>query len=248
MGGEPAFALVSLALPPALPVNAVEDLYAGVVAEAGAFGVKVVGGNVTATPGPMAIDVTLLGFVPRNELLRRSGALVGDVLAVTGSLGARAALWRLFEGGLDPRAIDGGRLWDQRLPVARVEAGRIMATSGAVHALIDISDGLSSDAVHLCQASDVGAVIDSRRLPHAVGVDATARVLGLDPVQLALHGGEDYELLCALRADSAEDLQSCLSGIGLTVIGEVRPREEGMLVLDAEGKRAPLVAAGWRHF
>ncbi len=249
MGGIPEHALVSLALPTDTLTTTVEELYRGLVEEAAQFETHIVGGNVTRTDGPLAIDITVLGHIPKDQLLLRSGARPGDVLAVTGSLGIRAALLRASMAGLDlsrPPWND----WAQRnyVPAPRVSAARALASNRVAHAMMDISDGLAGDVRHLARASGVGVVLDESALPIDAAVRDVADLLGIAPEDLALNGGEDYELLLALPPDAAEEARRLMSGLPLTVVAKVVNEEDGLTIRSGAGERRVLPEAGWRHF
>ncbi|MDR7483040.1 MAG: thiamine-phosphate kinase [Armatimonadota bacterium] len=245
MGGRPTFALASLLLPAALEVSWLERMYDGLLAEAGRWGLDLAGGNISSTPGPLVIDVTVLGEVEPARVLRRCGARPGDLLFVTGSLGRAAAGLRLLRGGT--RA--GPLVEAYCTPTPRVREGLALAATGRVRAALDISDGLGSDAHRMAEESGVGAVVDAARLPIAGAVREAAERLGEDPLSLALFGGEDYELLLAAAPADAEALTAALvpTGTPLTAIGAVRPAAAGVSVRMPDGSERPL-AGGWDHF
>ncbi len=249
MGGEPTNVLVSLALPPHCPAVFVERLYEGLVHEAGLTRVGIVGGNVTKINGPICIDVTVLGRVPKVEVVLRSGARPGDVLAITGSLGDAAArrLARSGDRNHDPTLA---ALADElpASPISRVSTARGLAASRIPKAMLDLSDGLAGDIRHLCQASAVGAVIYQSELPISRQARAIARALAVSPVSLALSGGEDYELLMALSADDVVRAREVAGEVPLTVIGEVTSAEGHVTLVTDSGEHAELPPGGWTHF
>jgi thiamine-monophosphate kinase len=241
MGGAPHHALISLALPPRLPVAVIDELYLGMLGMADRFGVSIVGGNITSTPGPLAIDITLLGDVPRDQLLLRRGARPGDLLAVTGALGGRAAIRLARDAGIpDAPAIP--------VPLPQVEIARIIAESHLATAMMDISGGLASDVHHVARASRAGIVIRESELPIAPEATQFAQALGTTATKLALTGGEEYELLLTLPPENVERANHLLSPRALWVIGVVVDQSEGMTLIQRDGTRSPLEAAGWRHF
>jgi thiamine-monophosphate kinase len=249
MGGEPSFALISLALPPSCPARFVEDVYAGLVNEASAYSTGIVGGNVTATSGPICIDVTVLGRVPRQELVLRSGAHLGDVLVVTGSLGATAARrMAMARGEAADSAVMAAMDELPAVPMARVATARRLASARIAHAMLDLSDGLAGDIRHLCRASHVGAIIQPDRLPISAATRSVAAAFGVSPVSLALSGGEDYELLIAISPDDIALARDAAEEVPLTVIGEVLPANYGVALLTHSGERQELPASGWTHF
>jgi thiamine-monophosphate kinase len=234
MGGSPAYALISLAVNPEIAIREIEQLYAGLIEEARRFGVCVVGGNVTRTSGPLCVDVTLLGHVPRNEVVLRRGAVPGDVLLVSGSLGGQAAA-RLSGRTVDP-------------PTPQVHLGRRLAAARLVHAMIDLSDGLGSDVHHLAVCSGVGARLTEGMLPLGPGVAEIARELGMRPRDLALFGGEDYELLMAVAPQYVGAAMAASHPEALTAVGSIVAAEEGVSLETADGRREALLPGGWRHF
>ncbi len=249
MGGEPTYALVSLALPPNCPTAFVDRLYEGLGHEAGLTGTGIVGGNVTSTGGPICIDVTVLGRVPRDEVVLRSGAQPGDILAVTGSLGGASARRLAGSRGTksDPAMVARADELPS-VPACRVTPARRLAAAHIPRAMLDLSDGLAGDIRHFCRASGVGVVIYQDRLPIAPQTRTVADALGLAPVSLALSGGEDYELLMALPPQDLPAAKAAMGDVPLTVIGEVVAAEEGVTLVTESGERAELPPGGWSHF
>jgi thiamine-monophosphate kinase len=252
-GGRPTHALVSLALPPHTEVAWVEELYTGLREEGNRYGVAIVGGNIARCGSQAYVDVFLLGLVKPDHLMLRSGASPGEAVLVTGRLGDSAAGLRLL---LDP-SLDIGEAEREALlarhltPRPRLAESAIIARSGAATAMIDLSDGLSSDIGHVCDRSAVGVRIWEERLPTS---PEARRVVGLsgEPIsELALDGGEDYELCFTSPVEEAEELADTVleeTGTQVTIIGEIIPAEEGRLLV-VEGKReVELAAGGWDHF
>lgn len=226
MGARPGEAYVQLGLPAELGDEAVLELAGGLAELAAAHEVVVAGGDVTAAPVLFAA-VTVVGHAASPaELVRRDGARPGDVLAVTGALGGAAAGLMLDESpgtgaGLEETVAHALRRRQLR-PEPRVAEGRALAALGLT-AMIDVSDGLAGDAAHLATASSVALVIDCERVPLEAGVAAVARVRGQTGAELAVSGGEDYELLVALDAAAVEPARAALAELGtpLTAIGGV---------------------------
>ena len=244
MGGTPRWALVSLALPRSLPVAWVEQFYAGLDTILGEFGAYVVGGNLSGGTRITA-DLTLLGEVERNHLRTRDGARPGDAICVTGTLGRSAAGRAALDAGRGGEA-EAAAIRAHLAPMPRVREGQVLAASGRVTAMLDLSDGLASDLRHICAASGVGAVVHTDRLPIAGDTRGIASSLQLDPVALALGGGEDFELLFTAPEAAVERLREAVGSAGMTVVGEVRPATEGLRLLGDGGKR--LEPQGWDHF
>jgi thiamine-monophosphate kinase len=223
MGAEPGEAYVVLTVPPDLDEDACLEAVDGMVALAAATGTTLVGGDVTRGP-VLAFAVTVVGHAPAPErFVRREGARPGDALLLTGELGGAAAGLLLPDHGVPGLAeATAAALRRRQLePQPRLAAGRALAAAGAT-AMIDVSDGLGADAGHLAAASGVGLRIDAEALPVAAGVAELAAALDRDPLQLAVSGGEDYELLAALPPQGV-DLERLgeSAGAGMTRIGEV---------------------------
>lgn len=251
MGGRPTVAVVGLGLPPALELEDIRALYAGLREEAGLYGVSLVGGDTVASPDALSISVALLGEVEPGRALLRSQALPGDIICVTGHLGAAAAGLAVLEGRLAcPPEIAAPLVGAHLRPVARVGAGRVLAASPGVGAAQDVSDGLVTDLSHICRASGVGCVLEAVRVPVAVAARALAAMSGDDPLAWALTGGEDYELLFTVRPWAAEEVERRLQDAGETVtrIGVITAAEEGTKLIHPDGREAPLTPAGYEHF
>jgi thiamine-monophosphate kinase len=253
MGGSPRHALVCLGLSAEVEMRWVVELYGGIREAAGEYAVSVVGGD-TSRSERVVVAVALTGRVPPGGAVRRSGARPGDRLVVTGSLGAAAGGLRLARASGQAGAALGTD-WGRALlsahfrPTARVGEGQALARAGAT-AMIDISDGLARDLSRLCRESEVGARLRLADLPVAGALRALARVLPVDPLELALGGGEDYELLAALPPDAvarAADRLAERFGTPLTEVGEVVPGR-GVVAVEADGAERPLEPAGWDHF
>jgi thiamine-monophosphate kinase len=250
MGAEAGEAYVVLGAPPDLHEEELDGLLDGLLALASETGTTLAGGDLTRAPA-LTLAVTVVGHAPRaDELVARSGARPGDLLVLTGELGAAAAGRLLLDrralgDGLSPPTAD--RLRDRQLdPTPRLRSGRALAGAGA-RAMIDLSDGLAGDALHIAEAADVGLRIDAGSLPLAEGVAEVAAAAGQDPLQLAVSGGEDYELLAALPPDrlgSASRLVAEAAESALTTIGEVTRGEGVELRLPGGGL---LEARGYDH-
>jgi thiamine-monophosphate kinase len=244
MGGIPKYALISLALPGELETDCVESLYKGMTQIANQFGVAIVGGNVASASKTM-ISVTVLGNLESTSALTRLAAVAGDQVAVTGYLGLSAAGLRMLKQHLKFDVETTQLLREAHLtPMPRIDEGQILLHRG-VKAAIDISDGLLADLTHICQASKVGARIRQNELPiHP----ALKKNFKSDYLQLALSGGEDYELLFTASSQIINRLKKVMP-CPTTVIGEITQGEPGQVTLiDADGKIIPWQKAGWEHF
>jgi thiamine-monophosphate kinase len=246
MGGEPTAALVSLGLRKEIPDSFVEEVYRGLHAEARSHGVDIVGGNVTGAR-EISIAITLLGQV-QGKWLSRAGATVGNKVAVTGFLGASAAGLKGFKRlGKDALAAHHEVVQAHLLPQPRLAEGRALAETAT--SAIDISDGLANELFHLAEASKVGFLVDVKSLPISAATRKMAGLVGEDAVEWALQGGEDYELLFTFDPARQPELEKRFSALksSFSVIGEVRPANERVMLKTAEGKTKPLVAKGWDH-
>ncbi len=251
-GGNPRFAFVSLGLPNDLQVEFVDELYAGLRAEAEEFGVDVVGGNISRSRLGLFIDIFLLGEATRENILLRSGAKTGDKILVTGALGdAAAGVAMLTRRELATTAAYAQIASERyKLPTPRVPAGQLISASHQATAMIDISDGLASDLAHICERSNVGARVFANELPVAEENRALARTAHDDEWHFALYGGEDYELLFTAPESQANLLAEKVrreTGTRVSIIGEILPANDGRQIVLPDGRVVPLKAQGWDH-
>ena len=245
MGARPLAAFLSLALPAEMLTTRkdrawVERFFTGLGRLAAQFDVPLAGGDTAESPdGLVLADIVLVGSAPAGRALRRSEARVGDLLYVTGALGGAAAeLEALAAGGKKrpPSSVAHPHLY----PEPRIAAGLALLSRRLATAAIDLSDGLSTDLTHLCHESQVGARIDAAALPiHPLALQAS------QPLQLALDGGEDYELLFA--APPGIRMPRSLAGVPITRIGRLT-RGNTVTLIDANGHERALKPGGWEHF
>jgi thiamine-monophosphate kinase len=239
VGATPGEAYLELGIPPDLDTPGSVRLASGLGMAAAAAGVEVIGGDVTRSP-VLFLALTVVGHSAAvDDLVLRSGARPGDVVAVTGELGGAAAGLLLLErpelaAGLD-RDLAQALRRRQLEPAPRLAAGRALAASGAT-AMIDVSDGVGGDAGHIASQSGVALVIELERVPAQAGVDEAAAAAGLDRWDLVTGGGEDYELLATLPQARLADARSAVarSGVTLTAIGAVR-EGQGVSLRHADG-------------
>ncbi len=240
MGGVPLAAFVSLALPRKLPQSWVDGFYQGLFKLAGDFSVTLAGGDTAESPSGVMADIILLGSVPKGKAVLRSGARPGDRIYVTGSLGGSTAALDLLlsdkKKKLRPEDFPA-----HFFPLPRVEVGRILREKALASAMIDVSDGLSTDLAHICEESGVGAEIEASAIPPG-RIGKLAREVEL---RFALHGGDDYELL--FTASSSNRIPSAITGVPITEIGRITRRKE-IILRERNGKQAPLKPQGWEHF
>jgi thiamine-monophosphate kinase len=239
MGGEPVAAFLSLALPRDLPQSWVGRFARSLISLAEKHGVTLAGGDTAESPNGILADIIVVGTIPKGKSVLRSGARPGDRIFVSGELGGSAAA--VVQMRTKPKKLNPRDYPRHFYPEPRVELGRILREKGLASAMIDISDGLSTDLAHLCEESGVGAELDAALIPRA-RIGKPAREVDLD---LVLHGGEDYELLFTARPGWR--VPSQIAGVALTHIGQVtRPRK--ILLRTRPNLAYELHPQGWEHF
>ncbi len=258
MGGVPRFCLTALGIPSSISVEQIKEFYKGFNTLCRKYNVDLVGGDTCRSQQGLVISVTALGEVEKKEMLTRAGARPGDLLFVTGTLGDSAAGMELLRAGYrgqGPGSRGKGRNSELRTqnselirkhlqPDPRTEWGRKIALSGCATAMIDISDGLSSDLGHICEESGVGAEISADQIPDSTAVRKAAGHLKTSPLHYALSGGEDYELLFTvspLKLKKFLSLKIVSTQIGSIIVGN-------KMFLSSNGKRAILKPKGYNHF
>jgi thiamine-monophosphate kinase len=262
MGARPRWAMLSVGVPRRIwRTGFLDDFYEGFFALANRYGVALIGGDVSRTPDRIVIDAIMLGETRRKRAVLRTGARPGDHIFVTGALGGAAAGLKLLELGarlsakesqlkgrkraLSSRAIK-RLLLRQLRPEPRLDWGATLGENQLATAMIDVSDGLSSDLTHLCRESGVGALIEASRIPVEPTL-AKNRELDLDPLSLALNGGEDFELLFTVRPRNLARLPAAVEGVPATYLGDVTKETDGLLI-SYDGDVRSLDAAGFNHF
>jgi thiamine-monophosphate kinase len=233
MGGIPHSAFLSLALPSELPQRWVDDFIRGFLKLARRYKVQLAGGDTAQSPDGILADIIVVGSVPTGKAVLRSGAHAGDIIYVSGALGASVAALQELRAGKTPKPSTQSRHF---YPDPRIALGRYLREKKLATAMIDTSDGLSTDLRHICDESRVGAIVEAAALP---------AVPGGDGLQLALHGGEDYELL--FTAPPNRRIPAKIKGIPITRIGEIT-RGHQIKLHTLDGKSQPLPSAGWQHF
>ncbi|MCU1311949.1 MAG: thiamine-phosphate kinase [Candidatus Angelobacter sp.] len=266
MCGEPIAALLSLALPADLPQKWVDDFLRGFLALANRFDVTLAGGDIAESRSGILADVMVIGSARKGKAIQRSTARVGDMIYATGTLGASAATLRtLFEAGKAPKRVrhnerlphpyreaigwenqkfqtkrvphsERSEGWERHFyPEPRLAIGRYLREHRLATSMIDLSDGLSTDLAHICEESGVGATLNQNLIPIARNAD----------LDLALHGGEDYELLFTARKSAKMPVE--IAGIPVTEIGWIT-REKKLLITDCKSSPKKLKVRGWEHF
>jgi thiamine-monophosphate kinase len=233
MGGTPHAAFLSLALPGNLPQRWVDDFIAGLMKLAKQYSVTLAGGDTAQSPHGILADIAVLGSVPKGKAILRSGARPGDFLYVTGTLGLSLATLQKLRHGEKLRPAAHPRHF---YPIPRLVVGQYLREKKLATAMVDTSDGLSTDLRHLCDESRVGAVVDEIVLPVTSGRDRFRN---------ALHGGEDYELLFTARPD--RDVPDKIAGVPVTRIGGITKTPHLKLWMP-DGSTRPLKPQGWQHF
>jgi len=240
MGGEPAAVFLSLALPPDVPQSWVRRFFRSLVELAEKHGASLAGGDTAQSPQGILADIIVIGTVPMGKAILRSGARPGDRIYVSGELGGSAAAIDQLRAHpkkrLDPRSYR-----RHFTPQPRLELGRVLRHLNLASAMIDTSDGLSTDLAHICEESGVGAEIESSAIPLAL--------VGKPPyevdLRLALHGGEDYELL--FTAPEGKPIPHRIAGVMITEIGKIT-RSARVLLKNSKGQTSDLRPQGWEHF
>jgi thiamine-monophosphate kinase len=240
MGGEPVAAFLSLAVPRDLRQSWVGRFTSSLITLAERYGVTLAGGDTAESPSGILADIIVVGTVPRGKAVLRSRARPGDRIYVSGELGGSAAaiIWKMqkkLKRRLNPREYP-----RHFFPEPRIELGRALREKDLVSAMIDTSDGLSTDLTHICEESGVGAEVEAALIPRA-SVGKPAREVDL---KFALHGGEDYELL--FTAPRGKRIPSRVAGIPVTQIGHIT-RQRKILLIDRAGVASEVQPRGWEH-
>jgi thiamine-monophosphate kinase len=240
MGGDPLAAFLSLALPRDLPQNWVDRFLRSLLNLAGRFGVSLAGGDTAESPDGILADMVVLGSVPKGKAILRSGARPSDRIYVSGELGgSAAALRRIMEK--PKRKLKPADFPRHFFPEPRLTLGHILRKNGLASAMIDLSDGLSTDLAHICEESGVGAELQGEAIPVAAIGQPAHQV----DSHVALHGGEDYELL--FTAPRGKRVPARIAGVPITQIGQIT-RGETIILRNKEGVGYELVPQGWEHF
>ena len=267
MGGVPRFCLTALGIPSSISVEQIKEFYKGFHALCRKYNVDLVGGDTCRSEKGLVISVTALGEVEKKKMLTRAGAQPGDLIFVTGTLGDSAAGLEFLRAGYrgqgsgvskkglksamvpdhtvrNPQSAIERLIKKQLQPVPRTEWGRKIALSGCATSMIDISDGLSSDLGHICEESRVGAEVLADQIPFSKEILDAADHLKIAPLQYALSGGEDYELLFTVSPSKVKKFLSLK--VASTQIGAIIAGNK--MFLRDNGKRAVLKPKGYNHF
>lgn len=234
MGGRPRHLYLGLTIPAETPLEELEDMYGGIRRAALRIGAVVLGGDTTVGSGEMVLTVTVVGVIASEDhLTTRSGARPGDLLCVTGPLGGAAAGLAALLDGRDGFERIKAR---HKAPACRVDC--VDRVAPLATSMIDISDGLSSEVHHLCRMSGFGATVDAGRIPFDEETVALGGAMGIDPVDWALSGGDDYELLYTVKSHDRDRVHGA-------VIGSITAERE--VLIERDGVRAELLNRGYDH-
>ena len=256
MNGNAEQVLVSLALSSRFTVEALQELYKGIRIACEKYKIDLAGGDTTSSQTGLVINVTALGQAKKELITHRNGAKPNDILCVTGDLGGAYVGLQVLERekrvfmsnpDMQPELHDYSYVLQRQLrPEARKDVVEILAALNIVPtSMIDISDGLSSEILHLCEQSGTGCEIFEEKIPRDDNTYDTARSLNLDYTMCALNGGEDYELLFTI---SQADYDKIKNHPDFTLIGYMTDKEIGANLITTSGNRYPLQAQGWKHF
>jgi thiamine-monophosphate kinase len=256
MNGIPEQLTIALACSNRFPVEALEQLYEGIEMACKNYGVDLVGGDTTSSLSGLVLSLTAIGSVEKDKAVKRDGAKKGDLLVVSGDLGGAYVGLQLLEReksvfmdhpDAQPDLEGNDYILERQLkPEARRDVVELLAEIGVTPtSMIDVSDGLSSEILHLCKSSNVGCALYEDKIP----IDATtynmAREFELDPTVCALSGGEDYELLFTIKQDDFEKVKGSML---VSIIGHMTDADEGAVLIDKSGGVHPLSAQGWNSF
>jgi thiamine-monophosphate kinase len=259
MGGIPRYCTATISLPKKISVEMVEDLYKGMLFACKKYSCLLVGGDTTTSLANLMISITMTGEAREEQVLYRSGAKPGDLICVTGHLGASHAGLKIlqrnkqlymqsndkdtFQPSLELYKI---ALEKHLMPKPRLDISKILVEHVKIHSLIDISDGLASEVHHICLNSEVGAQVYERNIPLDSVTQKIASEFSESPIDYALYGGEEYELLLTLADDQFEILDKLTDDI--TIIGRITEKNKGVDLVRENGETEPLRFGGWDHF
>ena len=256
MNAEPRQITVSIAISNKYSVEAIQELYEGIYTACKLYNVDLVGGDTTSSPKGMVISVTAVGQARKEDLVYRNGAKKGDIICVTGDLGAAYLGLQILERekqiylehpGVQPELEQSQYLIERQLKpeaqrgaIAYFQKAKIKPT-----AMIDISDGLASELLHICTQSGIGAFIEESKVPVHPDAEKTAIDFKLDPITCALHGGEDFELLFTIDEKNLDKIRFMPE---VFIIGEITDKEDGVKLHTSGGNIHDITAQGWNHF
>ncbi|MDA7501800.1 thiamine-phosphate kinase [Chitinophagales bacterium] len=256
MNGKPTGVLISLAIGSRYTVEAIEEIYRGIHKACLYYEVDVLGGDTTSSRAGLMINVTAIGEAKEDQIVYRKGAQEGDLICVSGTLGSAYLGLQVLERekavyAADPNmqpALDEYQVLVERQlkPEARKDIIEELSKLGVIPtSMIDVSDGLSSELMHICRQSEVGCLIYEENIPiHEQAMTVAMDEFKISPVTCALSGGEDYELLFSVNKKQKDLIRSIPN---VSIIGEIRPTSEGRKLMSPKGEQHELVAQGWQH-
>lgn len=254
MGGRPRAFVVSLAAPGSTPLRRLTEIYSGIHSLARRTGVKLIGGDISASPRNLMLTITIFGEVAKNKGITRKGARPGDILFVSGSLGdSRAGLEILTHRGKNrfrTRSLTDFLVKRHLFPIPRVELGKWLSEKKWASAMIDISDGFASDIRHLCEKSGVGVRFAPEKFPVSRALREYCRIKRRNPAVYSVAGGEDFELLFSIPNSRCGVFRAAARRKGVRVypIGKIVQRKEGIFGINSRNQPVPLTAKGFEHF
>ncbi len=251
MGGRPLVLLISLAIPPKTDVKLMQDFYKGMKDICEHYDITIVGGDTVASPDKLVINISLIGDAKENEVLYRSGARPGDSIYLTGNVGDSFAGLKILKKGISaPKSIASYFTKIHNEPNPLIEKGMAIAASGLANAMIDVSDGLLSDLGHICKESSVGAMLFRSKIPLSSELKSLASREKLNPLELALSGGEDYHLLITVPKVNIKNFEIVCKDKGLLplyLIGKI-VEGKGIKMVNDDGSLEEINIKGFNHF
>ncbi len=256
MGGIPQALLTGIAIPPNVPRKNLTRLYQGLMKPCQEHGVALIGGDTSTSCSGLFLSITVLGKIKRGRSLTRSGAKVADHIYVTGTLGDSSAGLRLLKENLQSRVSHRKRKREVKLmqhhlhPKPRLAVGQQLVRYGLAHAAIDLSDGLSGDLQHLCQASEVGAEVWAEHIPISPECRAFVHDHGELPLDLAMSGGEDYELLFTAPGIHRRRIEAISRSCNVPIrcIGQIHSKKFGVRLKLSDGSSRKVIVTSYNHF
>ena len=248
VGGTPSVAVLSLFLRDGITENNIDELYKGIRETAKKYWVNIVGGD-TVKANEIAVIFTVVGEIDKSNITLRSGAKSGDIICVTGNLGGSYTGHLVLENKINIKSYGFQNIVEKHLkPEARIKESSKILEAVPVHSMIDISDGLSTDLLHIAEESRVSIKIDASKIPVSNETKRAASLLKLDPIEVALKSGEEYELLFTISELDFEQLKDAKISIPITVIGKVFVKSQKNLIIFPDGKTKQLKPTGYNHF
>ncbi|TES91077.1 MAG: thiamine-phosphate kinase [Candidatus Cloacimonadota bacterium] len=248
VGGTPSVAVLSLFLRDGISENMVDELYRGIKESASKYWVNIVGGDIVKA-NEIAIVFTIVGEIEKSNITLRSGAKPGDIICVTGNLGGSYTGWLVLEKAIDIGSYGFQNIVEKHLrPEARIEESKKIIETVKVNSMIDISDGLSTDMLHIAEESRVSVHIETAKIPVSEEAKRAALLFKLDPIETALKSGEEYELLFTILEKDIEKLNDININIPITIIGRIADKSQKNIIVNPDGAAKPLIPTGYNHF